>query len=108
MSGFFGDRPKPASIVERWREGGVRASNPSTLAATVDAVVHETPLAVIDRMRFEASTAALTGLLAGTPSTVRATSNFDHYATLSVRYADALLNALNRSTAEAMTHERSR
>lgn len=58
--------------------------------------------------RFEAAKAALSGLLAATPSTTQATSNAEQYATRAVRYADALLEALNRGTAEAMTHARQR
>ena len=57
--------------------------------------------------RFDAAKAALTGLLASTPATTQATSNFDHYATRAVRYADALIEALNRSTEEA-AHARRR
>ena len=57
--------------------------------------------------RFDAAKAALTGLLASTPATTQATSNFDQYATRAVRYADALIEALNRSTEEA-AHARRR
>jgi hypothetical protein len=54
--------------------------------------------------RFEVAKAALTGLLAATPAAAQATSNAEQYATRAVRYADALLEALNRTTAEAMSH----
>jgi hypothetical protein len=61
--------------------------------------------------RFDAAKAALTGLLAATPAatpaTTQATSNFDQYATRAVRYADALIEALNRSHEEA-AHARRR
>ena len=62
--------------------------------------------AAMDR-RFDAAKAALTGLLASTPATTQATSNFDQYATRAVRYADALIEALNRSHEEA-AHARHR
>lgn len=58
--------------------------------------------------RFDAAKAALTGLLASTPATTQATSNFDQYATRAVRYADALIEALNRSHEEATHHARRR
>ncbi|TPG50695.1 hypothetical protein EAH75_04450 [Rhodanobacter glycinis] len=58
--------------------------------------------------RFEAAKAALTGLLAATPATTQAASNTEQYARSAVRYADALLDALNRTTAESMTHARQR
>jgi hypothetical protein len=58
--------------------------------------------------RFEAAKAAMTGLLSATPAATQASSNFDQYATRAVRYADALLEALNRTTAEAMNHARQR
>jgi hypothetical protein len=58
--------------------------------------------------RLDVAKAALTGLLAATPNTTQANSNFDQYATRAVRYADALLEALNRTTAEAMSHARQR
>lgn len=58
--------------------------------------------------RFDAAKAALTGLLAATPATTQGTSNFDQYATRAVRYADALLEALNRSSEEAANHARRR
>lgn len=61
-----------------------------------------------EAQRFEAAKAALTGLLAATPATTQATSNAEQYARSAVRYADALLDALNRTTAEAMTHARQR
>lgn len=67
----------------------------------------ERPVAVIDRMRYEAAKAALQGLLAANPATTQHTSNADIYATRAVRYADALLAALNQSTAEAI-HVRDR
>ena len=57
--------------------------------------------------RFDAAKAALTGLLAATPAATQATSNFDQYATRAVRYADALLEALNRSHEET-AHARRR
>jgi hypothetical protein len=72
-----------------------------------DMVLIDRAMTTIDRVRFEASKAALTGLLASTPATTQAISNFDHYATRAVRYADALIEALNRSTEEA-AHARRR
>jgi hypothetical protein len=53
------------------------------------------------------ATAALQGLLAANPATTQSTSNADIYATRAVRYADALLAALNQSTEEAL-HARAR
>lgn len=50
---------------------------------------------------------ALQGLLAATPATTQATSNAEQYATRAVRYADALLEALNRNHEEA-AHARRR
>lgn len=67
----------------------------------------ESAMTVIDRMRYEVATAALQGLLAANPATTQHTSNADIYATRAVRYADALLAALNQTTAEAV-HARDR
>lgn len=50
---------------------------------------------------------ALQGLLAATPATTQATSNAEQYATRAVRYADALLEALNRNHEES-AHARRR
>lgn len=58
--------------------------------------------------RLDVAKAALTGLLAATPATTQATSNAEQYARSAVRYADALLDALNRTTAEAVNHARQR
>lgn len=67
----------------------------------------DTPLALVDRMRYEAALVALQGLLAASPATTQSTSNADVYATRAVRYADALIAALNATTQEAI-HARAR
>lgn len=48
------------------------------------------------------ATAALQGLLASTPSATQTTTNAEQYGTRAVRYADALIEALNRSTEAAI------
>lgn len=70
-------------------------------------VLRESAMTVIDRMRYETAKAALQGLLAASPATTQSTSNADIYAKRAVRYADALLAALNQSTEEAI-HARDR
>jgi hypothetical protein len=44
------------------------------------------------------ATAALQGLLAATPNATQSAVSADAYASRAVRYADALLEALNRAT----------
>lgn len=56
--------------------------------------------------RERVATAALAGLIAQRAGHEQ--HQFDRAATTAVRYADALLDALNRSTAEAMHHARTR
>lgn len=89
---------------------------PRTLAAAMSPMpecpedvtaFRESAMTVIDRMRYETAKAALQGLLAASPATTQSTSNADIYATRAVRYADALLAALNQTTAEAV-HARDR
>lgn len=53
------------------------------------------------------ATATLQGLLASTPLASQPPSNADAMANRAVRYADALLEALNRATAEG-AHARAR
>lgn len=64
------------------------------------AVLPEPGLTLIERMRYQVARAALQGLLAATPATTQATANADAYAKRAVRYADALLDALNHSHQE--------
>lgn len=74
----------------------------------VSPVMLETPLTTIERARFDAAKAALQGLLAAGPAATQSTSNADQVATRAVRYADALLEALNRTHQEATAHARRR
>ncbi len=65
-------------------------------------------VAPVQRERRERiATAALQGLLASTPLAAQPASNADAMASRAVRYADALLDALNRTTTEAL-HARHR
>lgn len=50
---------------------------------------------------------ALQGLLAAAPAATQSTTNADAYAKRAVRYADALIEVLNTTTAEAI-HARPR
>lgn len=59
------------------------------------------------RERFEAAKAALQGLLASTPTATQTTINAEQFGSRAVRYADALIEALNRST-EGAIHARDR
>jgi hypothetical protein len=76
-------------------------------AAATAEVVYESPITVFERLRYEAAKAALQGLLSASPAPTQSTSNADVYATRAVRYADALLAALNHATVEA-AHARRR
>lgn len=58
--------------------------------------------------RYDVAKHALQGLLASSPTATQTTTNAEQYASRAVRYADALIEALNRTTEEAIHARRPR
>lgn len=58
--------------------------------------------------RYDVAKHALQGLLAASPTATQHTTNAEQYASRAVRYADALIEALNRTTEEAIHARRPR
>lgn len=85
---------------------------PGRVVATPAPQLHEQDaafetIALLAR-RERIATAALGGLLAASGADDRSAQNAEAYATRAVRYADALLDALNRAHLQGAAHARHR